>query len=682
MTTITVSEQIALIHRAVQIVAGQCDGAVEQDGQGFNGTDTNFGKSLAMQSRLSPKQALAALKMVIKYERQIGEALTEQLKSINPKELEALTVPQAAPQKSVLHGGQTPTTATTAVDVSAPLDFETIVAWGPETEIDTRAGKKMIRKADATQDFWALWAARKPELQAAGITVGKFNGQWQVTKWPPRDQQPAAEPAKEVVALDLPEGIAAKCLPYQVPGASRLLSALTSYGVALDASDTGAGKTYMALAAVKAAKCSAIVLCPKAVKASWNKAARHFDMGFFFASNYEQFKNGNTPYCEATVTVKEVPDKKNPGKKKKIREVSFKWNLPKNCVVIFDEVHRCKARDSQNAEMLIAAKAAGATILMLSATAASNPLEMRALAFTLGLYMTEKGYFKWASQNGCARGRFGFEFKGGREVIKKIHHQIFATGKGNRIRIADLPDFPQSSIHAEVIDFDENTEEIKKAYRDMENELAALQEVSAKDRQGMILTEQLRARQKTELLKVPTLAEMAQDAIAEGMAVAIFVNFDEPLSKLAELLKTDCIISGRQQGERGEREREANIQRFQRCNRPRLTITCPTFSAQDLKQVFGRVWRAVDKNATPIWSDDCSPIIICNIRAGGVGVSLHHLGGLKSIQKVAFAAGTIEEEACAAVEAKIGNIDTLNDGDVLKGLKILPDAPKEDGALL
>jgi len=69
--TIT-QEQICQVHDALRRLASVCDGAKEQDGMGFNGLDSNFGKSLAAQSSLSPRQAIAARKMLMKYRRQLG----------------------------------------------------------------------------------------------------------------------------------------------------------------------------------------------------------------------------------------------------------------------------------------------------------------------------------------------------------------------------------------------------------------------------------------------------------------------------------------------------------------------------------------------------------------------------------------------------------------------------------
>lgn len=58
------------IAAALKYLSSCCDGANSQDGAGFNGTDTNFGKQLTVMSdRLSPNQQTAALKMLRKYQK-------------------------------------------------------------------------------------------------------------------------------------------------------------------------------------------------------------------------------------------------------------------------------------------------------------------------------------------------------------------------------------------------------------------------------------------------------------------------------------------------------------------------------------------------------------------------------------------------------------------------------------
>ena len=66
---------------------------------------------------------------------------------------------------------------------------------------------------------------------------------------------------------------------------------------------------------------------------------------------------------------------------------------------------------------------------------------------------------------------------------------------------------------------------------------------------------------------------------------------------------------------------------------PRHAIISPSYSAIDLVQAVGRIWRAGSKS--------------------------------KATQRIVYAAGTIEEEIAASVTAKIANIENINDGDLL-----------------
>ena len=70
---------VELVHLGLNRLAGSCDGARAIDDSGFNKFDTTFGKSLAAQKPewWSPKQVVCAAKMVIKYKRQLPEAVVE-----------------------------------------------------------------------------------------------------------------------------------------------------------------------------------------------------------------------------------------------------------------------------------------------------------------------------------------------------------------------------------------------------------------------------------------------------------------------------------------------------------------------------------------------------------------------------------------------------------------------------
>ena len=66
-----IGHHIELIHSALRGIAFSCDGAVEEDGVGFNKIDALIGKQLALTENLTPKQAALAKMIICKYKRQI-----------------------------------------------------------------------------------------------------------------------------------------------------------------------------------------------------------------------------------------------------------------------------------------------------------------------------------------------------------------------------------------------------------------------------------------------------------------------------------------------------------------------------------------------------------------------------------------------------------------------------------
>ena len=67
------------IHTILRFLAGRCDGAFSLDGQGFNRMDASFGHSLAERDELTDKQAAAARRMILKYQRQIPPELLDRI---------------------------------------------------------------------------------------------------------------------------------------------------------------------------------------------------------------------------------------------------------------------------------------------------------------------------------------------------------------------------------------------------------------------------------------------------------------------------------------------------------------------------------------------------------------------------------------------------------------------------
>jgi superfamily II DNA or RNA helicase len=413
--------------------------------------------------------------------------------------------------------------------------------------------------------------------------------------------------------------------PYQQQAAEHLAGILsrdkTCYG--LDASDTGTGKTYTALAACRMAGFRPLVVCPKGVIPSWHRVAEFLGVDPVDVLNYEKIIRGNTQWLKSA-------------------KRQFAWQVPMDVAIIMDEAHRCGGYDTLNSKMCAQTKAYRIPTLLLSATLADSPLKMKAAGYLFGLH-NYRDSMRWMLNNGCYRNTWGGLSPGTgaqvKDVMRRLNAHLFPD-YGVRVRIVDLPDFPETQITAELYQV-AKPREIDKIYEEMSARLM--------DAAGNKLVVQLRARQQVEYLKVPVFRELALDFMDEGMSVVVFVSFRETLTQLRHHFPDASIIHGEQT------DRQQNIDRFQadetriilctisaggtglslhdlRGHHPRVALISPTFNAVELKQALGRVHRA---------------------------------GALsKSLQRLVFAADTVEEQIAAAVSRKLGNLSLLNDGDL------------------
>ena len=336
------------------------------------------------------------------------------------------------------------------------------------------------------------------------------------------------------------------------------------------------------------------------------------------------------------------------------------------------KTHRCKNPTTVNHAILQAAAESPMKIMMLSATVCDKPENFALCGYVLGLYKRKRDAKSWIEkanrmcphdviagmpENSTSATGFAAmsvpDANRFSNTMAGVHAKLFPEHAA-RMRIADLGDaFPENQVLAECYDMN-TAKEIEEQYKLIEEEVARLKK--AEQRSGCVLAQILYARMRIEQLKIPTFIELAKKYRVEGNAVAIFVNFTMTLKTLAEELGTRCLIYGEQSLE----ERDKAIKDFE---------------------------------------DDKEHIIICNIRSGGVGVSLHDTHGVfprvtiispswsaqdvlqtlgrthrangksKVRQRIVFCKGTIEERICEAMKKKIENIAALNDGSI-KSYKI------------
>jgi superfamily II DNA or RNA helicase len=438
--------------------------------------------------------------------------------------------------------------------------------------------------------------------------------------------------------------------------AVNLLNSLYVNGVASDQSETGTGKTYVAAWIAKYLNSPVVIVCPKVVIPAWTKVLSYFGIKAHCLINYEKLIRGNTEHLS-------FKDNKDDSAN------DYIINFPKNSLVILDEVHKCKSGTSKNSDFLIKLKMDGYKTLLLSATTATNPLEMKAFGFATTLHNLVN-YRHFITDSGAYVGRFGgYQIDLGSqrtvEAMANIHNRLFNEYKVSSRMTRKMFDkiFPDNHVMAECFDMGTNTDKINRVYQQMESELAALEESSVNYSQHhfAIMT---KARRMAELLKVPTMVEMIEDWFDEGISPVVFVNFTDTVEAIIKQLsknrKFDGLIA-KIVGGQTDKVRQADIEGFQ---------------------------------------NDTKRIMIANLAAGNAGVSLHDLNGnfargaiispsysainllqalgrihraegkTKCIQKIMFADKTIEVDACKRVQCKLNNLEALNDGDLTYEVRI------------
>ena len=445
-------------------------------------------------------------------------------------------------------------------------------------------------------------------------------------------------------------------LPPQREHAVSLLNSLYINGVACDQSETGTGKTYVAAWLAKNLNSPVVIVCPKVVIPSWTKVLSYFGIKAHCLINYEKLMRGNTEHLN-------FKDGKDNGPS------DYVINFPKNSLVILDEVHKCKSATSKNSDFLIKLKMDGYKSLLLSATAATNPLEMKAFGFATTLHNLVS-YRQFITSSGAYAGRYGgyqidLQSQKTVEAMSNIHNTLFNLYKVSSRMTRKMFDkiFPDNHVMADCFDMGTNTDKINRVYLQMEAEMAALEESSINYSQHhfAIMT---KARRMAELLKVPTMVEMIEDWYDEGISPVVFVNFTDTVEAIEKQLAKNRKFDGkiaRIVGGQSDKVRQNDIELFQsdvkrimianlaagnagvslhdlNGNFPRGSIISPSYSAINLLQALGRCHRAEGK--TPV------------------------------IQKVMFAAGTIEVEACKRVQCKLNNLECLNDGDLTYSVRI------------
>lgn len=155
-------------------------------------------------------------------------------------------------------------------------EIEQLLPWGPQQEIQTKRGPRLVRKARETKEFAEFWKAHQEELYAAGVSRWKADGAkyYTVSWWkeiPPEvilARQKSVQESSAVdadIAIPAPPGL--EYLPYQKAGV-RFASQRDG---TLIGDEMGLGKTIQAIGLINLVPQihRVLVIVPAHLKLKW-----------------------------------------------------------------------------------------------------------------------------------------------------------------------------------------------------------------------------------------------------------------------------------------------------------------------------------------------------------------------------------------------------------------------------
>jgi hypothetical protein len=442
----------------------------------------------------------------------------------------------------------------------------------------------------------------------------------------------------EILAIVIKEAVLAKVKGFQIPHIQNIIYALKKFGTALDASDTGTGKTYGSIGVCLQEDIAPFIVCPKAVVPTWFRVCEMFGVKPLGIANYETLKNGNfyetlgefesevSSICPFVDVIKVdsldkdlKPIRTPTGKVKKVIS-EVKWLMPKKSLIIFDEGHKGKngtgnKTSTGNSRLMVSVReyislADKKWGLFLSATITDKLENFAVMGYLLGFY---KPY------NSKAFKQFLFNLSKDQAIaMKKIHRALFPF-RGARMRIQVIKNdtgsaiFKENSVKAKVYPVSAKiAKAIEGEHAKIRRSMEELRSYGESKGLGYII----RCWQKIEVLKVPTVVELIIKHLQKGRSVVVFINYTETKKLIFDrMIKMDIGLT------------DDDESYFDPDAPPAEPEVGPLITQSQVGFIDGQQGAVERDNVVEGFREDKIHLVICQIKAGGVGLSLHDIRG-------------------------------------------------------
>lgn len=328
-----------------------------------------------------------------------------------------------------------------------------------------------------------------------------------------------------------------------------------------------------------------LVVCPSSLKINWEREWHKFtdkkamvlsdkvrdtwpffwNTGLYqvFIVNYESLKK----YFVQSI---------KPGKKLTLRDVTFRPNAQLFKSIIIDESHRCKSSATQQAKFVKGISTGKEMIIELTGTPVVNrPKDLLSQLSILGK-LEEFGGYKYFISRYCSGPNEASNLK---ELNSLLWQKCMFRREKSTV-LKDLPDKIRSVMTCEIT----NRKEYKDAERDLIQYLRKYKEADdekiQKALKGEVMVRINILRQISAKGKIREVAEFVEDFQEEGQKIVLFCSLHEVVDQLKKIFPHAVSVTGRENAE----QKQKAIDMFQR--NPKTNI------------------------------------IICSIRAAGVGLTL------------------------------------------------------------
>lgn len=353
-------------------------------------------------------------------------------------------------------------------------------------------------------------------------------------------------------------------------------------------------------------------------------------------------------------------------------------------LIIFDEAHKGKNLTSARSVMMRRLTTKAKFVIWASATAGQNPLELAYLAPLLaqvsGHRVTEltSDFEAWCkSQNiGVSRGKFGrWEWRRSPAALEKMRGWMFDGKVPAGIRRLPQDIAGWKAMERQMVPVSLNPQErmdYQAAWHEFRvSRMEKPTRAKGSRKKDIGLVAQLRFRQKSSWLRIPSTLNMMADHLDNGHRVAISVAFHETLEEMARHLREAGIDPAVIHGKLSPVEKEAQRLRFQKGQTPVVLFTVEEAISlhQGEYEDVPRVLMVHDLR----WSA---------LQMAQVEGRCHRDGSFAPTQWL-FAEGTVEESISQVLLDRVIAMKTMHGDDVsdLEAIEAAMDAHRSQTAL-